>query len=151
MPVNRSVNSEPGFTTIAADWSRHAAAIRAIRHAVFVSEQGIPASLEWDGTDVDCFHVLALTDRGQPVATGRLQADGKLGRMAVLGAWRGQGIGQAILAHLLAEAHDRQLRRVYLHAQLEAVDFYRKAGFRVHGAAFEEAGITHIEMVRQLT
>lgn len=151
MPVNRSVNSEPGFTTIDADWSRYAAAIQGIRHAVFVSEQGIPASLEWDGTDVDCVHVLALTESGQPVATGRLQADGKLGRMAVLSAWRGRGIGRAILAHLLAQAQGQQLRRVYLHAQLEAVDFYRKAGFRVHGTAFEEAGITHIEMVRQLT
>ena len=151
MPVNRSVNSEPGFTTIDADWSRHATAIRAIRHAVFVSEQGIPASLEWDRTDGDCVHVLALTDSGQPVATGRLQADGKLGRMAVLSDWRGRGIGRAILAHLLAQAHGRQLGRVYLHAQLEAVKFYRKAGFRVQGTAFEEAGITHIEMVRQLT
>ena len=151
MPVSRPANSETGFRVIDADWQRDAAAIREIRHAVFVHEQGIPAQLEWDGSDPDCQHVLALTVDGRAVATGRLQPDGKLGRMAVLANWRGHGIGQAILGHLLACAQRRQLAAVYLHAQASAADFYKKAGFEARGAPIEVAGIPHIEMVRQLS
>jgi predicted GNAT family N-acyltransferase len=37
-----------------------------------------------------------------------------------------------------------------LHAQCSAEGFYKRAGFAPHGAVFEEAGIAHIEMVRDL-
>jgi predicted GNAT family N-acyltransferase len=37
-----------------------------------------------------------------------------------------------------------------LHAQAQAVDFYRRAGFAPEGAAFEEAGVAHQAMRRAL-
>jgi predicted GNAT family N-acyltransferase len=134
-----------------ADWWRDADAIRQVRTAVFVVEQGIPAALEWDGMDVDCDHVLVRDRDGSSLATGRLMADGRIGRMAVLAAWRNRGIGRQLLAELLELAGQRGLREVYLHAQLEVVPFYRMAGFRAHGEPFAEAGIRHILMQRELS
>jgi predicted GNAT family N-acyltransferase len=37
-----------------------------------------------------------------------------------------------------------------LHAQASAVGFYRRLGWQPRGDAFEEAGITHQEMVLPL-
>ena len=37
-----------------------------------------------------------------------------------------------------------------LHAQLSAAGFYRRAGFSERGPKFDEAGITHVEMVKAL-
>jgi predicted GNAT family N-acyltransferase len=37
-----------------------------------------------------------------------------------------------------------------LHSQASAVGFYQRAGFTSRGPAFEEAGITHQEMVLKL-
>ena len=148
--MNRPGTSDSSFRVIDADWLQHADAIRTVRHTVFVLEQGIPAALEWDNRDPDCRHALALLDDGSAVATGRLQPDGRLGRMAVLAGWRGRGIGRAILDQLQDQARGLQLSVLYLHAQEGTAGFYQKAGFIPRGEAFEEAGIRHIEMVRQL-
>ena len=143
--------SGPGLIVVrAADWQRDQDAIEFVRHAVFVIEQGIPASLEWDGLDPGCRHVLACNAAGEPVATGRLGPDGRVGRMAVLPAWRRRGVGRAVLAHLLQQAGSRGLSGVYLHAQLAVADFYRREGFQESGAPFETAGIVHVKMTRPL-
>ena len=150
MPGNRPKTSEAGVRIIEASWPEQQTAIRGVRQAVFVLEQGIPEHLEWDGADTSCTHVLAVLANGRAVGTGRLQPDGRLGRMAVLPAWRGQGLGRAMLSKLERLARGRRLHSVYLHAQTEAAGFYAGAGFTARGAVFEEAGIPHLEMVKRL-
>jgi predicted GNAT family N-acyltransferase len=125
-----------------------------IRHRVFVTEQGIPADLEWDGADPDATHAVAYNRLGQPLGTGRwlehVPGTAKVGRMAVLPAVRGTGVGAQVLDALMQSARQHGYRQVLLHAQAAAVGFYRRAGFSARGAPFEEAGITHQEMVRSL-
>jgi predicted GNAT family N-acyltransferase len=128
----------------------HMAQVRAIRQQVFIDEQGIPPELEWDGRDTACIHVLAFTPEGEVVGTGRLDVDGRIGRMAVLARWRGRGAGTAMLGELLAAARETGCRRVYLHAQENAQSLYRRAGFRVHGKPYVEAGIRHVSMEMSL-
>lgn len=138
------------FQIIEADWQTDRTAIQLVRRAVFVREQGIPEALEWDGLDDSCRHVLAITTTQEPVGTGRLLADGRIGRMAVLEAWRGKGVGKAILAALLQLAEFHHLPLIYLHAQVQAVDFYLKTGFETVGSPFTEAGIEHIRLEKTL-
>lgn len=138
------------FSVCEADWRNDQAAIRSVRHAVFVIEQGIPAALEWDGLDADCRHIIARSARGEAVATGRLAPDGRIGRMAVLPAWRRRGVGHALLAQLLQLAGSRGLGFVYLHAQLASAGFYQREGFQQSGVPFELAGIAHVNMRRTL-
>jgi predicted GNAT family N-acyltransferase len=47
-------------------------------------------------------------------------------------------------------ARERGDRQVILHAQCSAEGFYRRAGYSVQGDVYEEAGIAHINMVREL-
>jgi len=138
------------FNVLHADWWCDADAIREVRAAVFIEEQGIPATLEWDGLDADCDHVLVRDRDGQSLATGRLMKDGRIGRMAVLAPWRGRGIGTRLLEALLDLAGRHGLHEVYLHARLEVVPFYRTAGFRTCGEPFTEVGIRHVLMQRSL-
>jgi len=135
---------------IEAAWERDAAAIRSVRRRVFVEEQGIPENLEWDGRDADGCHVLAIAGPDEAVATGRLLADGRIGRMAVLREWRGRGIGSALLERLQCCAQDRGLRQVYVHAQLDVAGFYSRAGFQAYGQPFTTAAIPHIAMAKVL-
>jgi len=125
-------------------------AIHYIRRQVFIVEQGIPADLEWDGQDSACHHVLATDLRQAAVGTGRLDPEGRIGRMAVLAPMRGGHIGRAVLDALLQHARERGDREALLHAQLGAAPFYSRAGFIARGPVFEEAGIPHVEMVRAL-
>lgn len=132
------------------DWQRGEALIRAVRHAVFVHEQGIPTELEWDGYDPGCLHVLAVDARGAAVGTARMQADGHIGRMAVIKDRRGQGVGSRLLTSLIAIAREMQLPAVWLTAQTTALPFYLKHQFVVEGDEFTEAGIVHRRMRRWL-
>ena len=138
------------FRIVQAGTPAHMAQVRAIRQQVFIDEQGIPARLEWDGRDTDCIHVLAFTPEGEAVGTGRLDSDGRIGRMAVLAPWRDRGAGTAMLDGLLVAARETGCQRVYLHAQANAQSLYRRAGFRVHGEPYLEAGILHISMEMSL-
>jgi len=121
-------------------------AIRSVRDTVFGQEQKVPRESDWDGTDPYCIHVVATDADGNPIGTGRLQPDGRIGRLAVVKPWRCQGVGAGMLAALVDSARRRGLERVYLHAQLDAVPFYEKRGFEKDGTAFTEAGILHINM-----
>ncbi|MGE0622555.1 MAG: GNAT family N-acetyltransferase [Pseudomonadales bacterium] len=132
------------------DWPGHEDTLRAIRTEVFVEEQGVPRELEWDGEDDLCHHFLAITEAGQRVGCGRLMPSGQIGRMAVLKRERGKGIGAQILEAAVEAGKALGFRRLFLHAQKEAVPFYRKAGFLPEGGEFMEAGIPHQGMAMEL-
>jgi len=135
-------------------WDELGQQMRALREQVFVLEQKIPADLEWDEADASAIHALAVNRFGMPLATGRLVlqegASARIGRMATSRLVRGSGIGRQVLDALIAAARSRGVREVMLHAQTSAQNFYLRAGFAPHGAVFEEAGISHIEMRRTL-
>ena len=124
----------------------------ALRHEVFVYEQGVDAAEEHDGRDEEATHLVAL-DEGAVVGTCRLLVDGdvvKLGRLAVAAAHRRLGVA----AHLLTEgerwARERGGARIVLHAQTYARALYAAAGYRAIGGTFVEAGIEHMRMERHL-
>jgi len=121
-----------------------------IRFRVFVEEQGVPREIELDDQDARCLHAVAFDEKGVPVGTGRLLPDGHIGRMAVLEQYRRHGIGTLILNRLIDAARRRGDREVLLSAQVNAVEFYRKHGFETAGEIYEEAGIPHRAMRRQL-
>lgn len=128
-----------------ADWGIEKAALRLIRERVFIQEQGVPVDMEWDEWDADAAHFLALTGN-QPVGVARLLPVGKIGRLAVLPEWRGQGIGRDLMQLALDTARQRGLAEITIHAQVSVTEFYRKLGFSGHGEVFKEAGIPHREM-----
>jgi predicted GNAT family N-acyltransferase len=129
-----------------AEWQEQKHDLLRIRHAVFVDEQGVPVELEHDRHDEGALHLLAYPAGGQPVATARMLKDGHIGRMAVLSAWRGRGIGTAMLGELVRLARQRRIRALFLNAQCGAQAFYERLGFVAEGEVFEDAGIDHRRM-----
>ncbi|WP_313741376.1 GNAT family N-acetyltransferase [Pseudomonas sp.] len=131
-----------------ADWQQDNAELRRIREAVFVAEQQVPPELEWDADDQSAVHFLAL-EGDYPVGTARLLADGTIGRVSVLKDWRGLKVGDALMQAVIREAETRQLTPQKLSAQVHAAAFYERMGFRVVSEEFLEAGIPHVDMVRE--
>lgn len=141
---------EARFSVRTAQWPQDAAALGDIRHQVFVEEQGVPASIEWDGQDACCLHAIAEDAEGHGIGCGRLLPDGHIGRLAVRRDWRGRGAGTALLRHLIGLATTTGHRRVELNAQVHAIAFYARQEFTVVGDVFMEAGIAHQAMERIL-
>jgi len=132
-----------------ADFVADFASIRLVRSTVFIDEQHVPKDLEFDDRDAVCRHVLAL-DGGVPVGTGRLDLDygGKVGRVAVVASRRRSGVGKAVMERLHALAREHGQAQLWCHAQLTAVAFYERLGYRSTGPMFLEAGIEHVRMER---
>ncbi len=131
-------------------WITHKQVLDSIRTSVFVNEQGVAAEIVTDGTDKDCFHFL-LEDDGYPIGCGRLQASGKIERMAVLLGHRNRGLGAGLLDFIIEFAREKQLESLYLHAQLAARSYYERAGFAIEGEVFSEAGIDHVAMRMEIS
>ena len=141
----------PDFRVEPADYVADFKDLRAVREPVFVVEQNVPLELEWDDLDPRCHHVIARDGQHRPIGTGRLTPEHKIGRMAVLREWRGQGVGDALLQALIEQARRLGWSEVTLNAQVSAVGFYEKFGFKSYGDEYEEAGIQHQGMRLALT
>lgn len=140
----------PGFRIEVVDYAQAQDELRAVREPVFVQEQQVPLEEEWDALDPLCRHVIARDESGQPIGTGRLTPERKIGRMAVLRDWRGKGVGDALLSALMAQAWEMGWPAISLNAQVSAEPFYARHGFVPYGPVFEEAGIQHQAMHRNL-
>ena len=124
-----------------------------LRRVVFMEEQGVSEADERDGRDGDALHVLATRD-GVALGCARiLVAEGvaKIGRVCVLQEARGTGLGAAIITACLDVARAQPgVTRAKLGAQVHALAFYEKLGFAAFGPVYDDAGIPHRDMDRDL-
>lgn len=138
------------FTVSLVCWHDGEPLLRAVREAVFICEQGVPAELEWDEFDAQSRHALALSAKGETIGCGRILPNGHIGRICVRPAWRKQKVGTAIMEALLNEAQARGYKAVDVDAQVQAIPFYERFGFVAHGRKFKDAGLPHIKMKLEL-
>ncbi|MCV6585685.1 MAG: GNAT family N-acetyltransferase [Marinibacterium sp.] len=121
----------------------------ALRHRVFVEEQGVPLAEERDAQDATATHLLAVGDAG-PLGTARILFQGdsaKIGRVCVLPAARGTGLGAALIKAAMDVARQRPgVTTAKLGAQIHALTFYEKLGFEAYGPVYVDAGIDHRDM-----
>jgi len=126
----------------------------ALREAVFCDEQGVPRELEVDGLDPVARHLVAVDEPGgEVVGTLRLLRDGdtaKVGRVAVRRSWRRRGVASRMLEMAVERAQGEGCTRARLAAQMQATEVYAGVGFAVESEPFQEAGIEHVWMGREL-
>lgn len=136
-----------------ADAGELAAAL-ALRAEVFCEEQGVTLAAERDGRDDDALHLVAITPGGMVEGTCRLLFEppgtARLGRLCVRRGARGRGLAAELLAEAERRARAAGIGRVTLHAQTSALELYRRAGYHAEGLPFEEEGIEHLRMAREL-
>ena len=133
-----------------------------IRGEVFVEEQKVPLSEEFDHFDTleavragDVVHLMAL-DESKIIGTGRLilKKDptenshlARIGRIAVVKELRRKSIGSALMTKLHEMAFDLGFSGVILSAQLQAEIFYLNLGYKKQGDVYDDVGIAHQDMV----
>lgn len=117
-----------------------------IRTKVFVEEQLVPPELEYEYEEEGHFYLLYFKEK--PIATARWRktANGiKLERFASLKEYRNKGLGAKLLEEILNDVVSLK-QKIYLHSQINAVNYYKRAGFIEKGEHFFEADIEHILM-----
>ena len=120
----------------------------AVRKKVFVEEQGVPSSEEFDEYEEQSQHFL-LRLNNEPIGTARWREVNdkiKFERFAILNSHRNLGYGNLLLSAVLEDVLPLK-KQIYLHAQLKAIPFYERQGFKMEGDVFSECGIEHYKMV----
>jgi len=136
-----------GFSIEVLNWhSPKQAQLVVVREQVFIIEQHVPLSIEWDEHDADAIHLLALDASNNAIGCARILKKGRIGRMAVLKDWRGKGVGCALLKEALAVCKQLGMTQVALSSQTHAIKFYQQAGFTVMSDAYIDANIWHVDM-----
>ena len=138
-----------------------------VRRSVFVDEQGVDEDIEYDEHDeagAAAVHFVAYDD-GEPIGAARLRPTDRTGhrtddaggdrtakveRVAVAADRRGSGWGRRVMRAVESYARDDGFRWIALHAQTPVRAFYERLGYKAYGEEFEEAGIPHIAMAKQL-
>ncbi len=119
-----------------------------IRNEVFVEEQNVGYSIEFDGLDHEATHILVFKDN-VAAGTARWRETSeyfKLERFAVLEKFRKDGIGRQLLDSML-EKIQPTAKDIFLNAQVSAMKFYAKWGFEAVGEEFMDADIPHYKMI----
>ena len=127
----------------------------AVRHAVFCVERGVSPEIErdeWDRLTRGCGHFLIRADGADVGALRCRYAGGTaiLQRFCLLKAYRDKGYGRAALSALEGRCRAAGIGRIELDAKFEARGFYEACGYTGISAPFEEAGIPHIKMIKEL-
>lgn len=141
------------YVVSVGSWSEFEDEAAAVRMAVFVEEQGVSKDEEMDGKDPNAVQFLAR-DEDDPIGTARLRfptrSVGKVERVAVRKPYRGEGVGAALMEAIEEAADEEGATELMLHAQTRVEAFYERLGYETVSDEFEEAGIPHVEMRKQL-
>lgn len=144
---------------IAFDWYRFSQLSPALlyqllklRSEVFVVEQACVYP-DLDDQDQSAWHLLVWDNailagylRVMPLSN-RCQ----LGRIVVARSYRGQGIASEMIQHAIEWIANNELPvRLTMMAQQHLQSFYQRFGFIPVGEPFDDAGILHINMVREV-
>lgn len=127
-----------------------------IREKVFVEEQEVDVSLEYDENDEpnrsDVSHIGAFIN-SKMVGTMRLLHHDKtlvVGRLAVLKENRKDGVGKHLLMYAEKQAENNGYEILELGAQIQAMPFYLKSGYESFGEVFLDADIEHMMMKKDV-
>ncbi|MGL4819865.1 MAG: GNAT family N-acetyltransferase [Bacilli bacterium] len=124
----------------------------AVRKSVFVDEQKFDEATEYDAYEDASTHVVGYDDSGMAVAAARFRPykdKWKLERVCILKEARGRGWGVALMQELESFALEQHERPLYLHAQIQVVDFYMRLGFKPVGPQFLEEDYPHQAMMKE--
>ncbi|SMH52531.1 GNAT family N-acetyltransferase [Azospirillum agricola] len=139
--------------------TRELHALLHMRQSVLIVEQASPYP-DLDGRDPEALHLIATrpedanSERPAPVGCARCFGPGAepgattaFGRLAVLPAERGTGLGRELVAASLALLTERWPDHdVVIGAQLYLERFYGSFGFRRDSDVYDDVGIPHIDM-----
>ncbi len=121
-------------------------AVLPVRHTVLWPEQPLDFSRLAD--DAQGLHFAARMDGAVVAVASLFIQDGRarLRKFATLPAWQGQGVGSALLRHLLEVAREAGCAGFWCDARQSAAPFYARFGLRPEGEPWLREGVLFVRM-----
>ena len=113
-----------------------------VRIQAMMRKHQSPLDAEIDSKDCESCHYLLALDDIYPVATCRWfgidENSAEVGRVVVLPEYRGQHLGQAVVAEAEKWMREEGFKKAVISSRVGVEDFYKKLGYR-----FDEHGRPH--------
>jgi len=127
---------------------------QALRNKILLRPIGVPDHA-WEMHDQTAWHFVALENQVligcvvlHPLNPEKTTA--QLMQMAVETNQQGKGIGSKLVKTLLSFCKKNNVKQVVCHARENAIQFYLNQGFEIYDEPFEEVGILHRHMRKQV-
>ena len=116
-----------------------------LRYKILFEPYGKIEKYDYDNLDPISEHLIAL-DNGEVAGYSRLtnfNGKGEITNVVVNPEYINKGIGSKMLKRHIERAQKRNIKSLCLHARIDTVDFYKKAGFQCKGEPFisEKSGL----------
>ena len=116
-----------------------------LRYKILFEPYGKIKKYDYDDLDPISEHLVAL-DNGRVAGYSRLtnfNGKGEITNVVVNPEYVNKGIGSKMLNKHILKAKDCNIKGLCLHARIDTVDFYKKAGFQCRGEVFisEKSGL----------
>ncbi len=115
-----------------------------------------PVGSEQAPDDDTATHAMLIDENGIALGVGRLHQnapdEAQIRFMAIRPDQQGKGLGDVVLKHLENTARKWQVKQLTLHARENALNFYRRNGFKVIAKSHLLFGeIQHYKMAKVIT
>ncbi len=146
--------SDKNLNIVKIDSYKEFGLVASIRTQVFVLEQECPVSEEFDDNDNIAEHYLGYCDSAPAIICRVLYPQenlAKIGRIATLKEFRGQGFASAMLKFVIEKLRATQgIEEIQMSAQEHAIGLYEKLGFEAYGDSYIEDYLAHRMMSLKL-
>lgn len=125
----------------------------ALRREVLRRPLGLDFNPDELASEKDQFHFAACIGKNLvAVLLFRLSETGilKMRQVAVKPDFQNMQIGRTLVLFSEKWAKDNGYRRIELHARETAIDFYKRMQYQITGSVFEEVGIPHRAMFKNI-
>lgn len=125
-----------------------------LRFEILRKPLGLTFSADFLEKEKEDWHLGYIDQENQLVACLLLSPQAattvKMRQVAVATSAQGRGIGSALVGYAESFAMANGFESMVLHARVTAVPFYLRLGYSIVGDLFEEVGIPHHKMTKQL-
>lgn len=77
--------------------------------------------------------------------------EARLRKFATAKEYQGRGMGSKVLQYLIQRYRQKDYQQFWFDAREEAIPFYQKFGFAIHGARFYKSDIAYFKMAKSLS
>jgi len=144
--------SEIQFIQIPFGSAEYALAL-VLRHKILRAPLGLHYTIDSLNNENEQLHFVAI-HRSTVIANCIVQIKNKqllkLRQMCVESHFQNQNIGMRMMQMVEKFAVENHYKTIELHARQTAIPFYEKMKFTIKGKAFEEVGLTHFYMIKEL-
>lgn len=97
--------------------------------------------------------IYACEDQGEILSSCQFileDAKAKMRQVATAKHHQSKGLGKRLYTYCEAELKQQGIREIYCHARKSAIPFYEKLNFKIISEEFEEVGIPHVKMKKEI-